>query len=82
MAYFTVDRSVYPWMRSSSNSSSTVSRFLAISRWSTIPFRITMLGRPQRIARNRTLFMVSTDKIIVTDSSVRMGTIPVSRGMP
>ena len=39
MAYLIWLRSVYPLMRSSSSSSSTVSLFLAISFWSTAPSR-------------------------------------------
>ena len=69
-------------MRSSSSSSSTVRRVFAISPCTSVPFCITMLGRPHSKARKRTLFIVSTDRIMVTASSVRMGTTPVSRGMP
>ena len=41
-----------------------------------------MLGRPQSTARKRTLFMVSTDRAMVRQRRVRMGMMPVSRGMP
>ena len=82
MAYFTVEKSVTPCPRSSSLSSSTVKRFFRISRWLIFPFSMIMLGRPQRMARKRMLFMVSTESIMVTHSRVKMGTIPESRGMP
>ena len=71
-----------PLARSSSSSSSTVRRLRRISCWSIRPSRMTMLGRPHSGARKRTLFMVSTDKIMVRESRVRMGITPVSSGMP
>ena len=82
MAYSIPAGPAYPWARSSSSSSSTVSRLRRISPWSIFPLRMMTLGRPHRRVRNRVLFMVSTDRIMVRDSRVRMGTIPVSRGMP
>jgi hypothetical protein len=43
---------------------------------------MTMLGRPHMRARNRTLFIVRTDRIMVMANRAKMGRMPVSRGMP
>ena len=63
-------------------SSSMVKRFFFISRWWSRPFSTMMEGRPQTRARNLTLCMVSTDRSMVIHKRVRMGMMPVSRGMP
>ena len=41
-----------------------------------------MLGLPQMMARNLTLLMVSTERIMVMQSRVRIGIMPLSSGMP
>ena len=81
-AYFTAVRSVIPATRSSSMSSSMVKRFFFISATRTFPSATTTLGRPQRTARKRMLFTVSTDRMAERHRRVRMGVIPMSRGMP
>ena len=60
-------------------------RLIATAALSILLFYIAMgpmLGLPQMMARKRTLRMVSTEMIMVMHSSVRMGIMPESRGMP
>ena len=61
---------------------STVKRFFAISLWCSFPFSTIMEGLPHRRARKVMLFMVRTEMIMVIQSKVRMGMIPVSKGIP
>ena len=81
-AYFTVERSVTPAMRSSSINSSTVKRFFTISRVKIFPSWITMLGLLHKSARNRMLFTVSTDRIADKHNKVKIGIIPIIKGIP
>lgn len=76
MAYFTVDRSVMPCKRSSSNSSSSVNRVLAISRCKIAPWSMMTLGRPQRRLRRVTLLRERTDRSMVREKRVMMGMRP------
>ena len=50
--------------------------------WLSLPFSTIIEGRPQTMARNFVFLIVSTERIMVMHSRVKMGMIPVSRGMP
>ena len=81
-AYFTAARSLYPWLRSCSSSSSTVKRLRAMFCWRILPSRMMTVGWPQTSPRNRMDFRLKKLSSMDRHSSVTMGNSPLTIGIP